>query len=67
MFRFYKAWVIANGEHPRCGETMNPAIFLEGKVFEVEVEECNRDSEGKPKQDAEVYSRVVRIISAKWP
>ncbi len=67
MSRFYKAWVIAKGEHPRHGERMSPNIFLEGQIFEVDVEECNRDSEGKPKQDAEMYSRIVRIVSAKWP
>lgn len=65
--RFYKAWVIANGEHPRHGEPMNPNIFLEGKFFEVEVESCNRDPDGKPKHEAEVYSRVTRILSATWP
>ena len=66
LSRFYKAWVIAKGEHPKRGERMSPNIFLEGQIFEVDVEECNRDSEGKPKQDAEMYSRIVRIVSARW-
>ena len=65
--RFYKAWVIANGDHPRRGQTMSPELFLEGQFFEVEVESCNRDAEGKPKQGAEVYSTVTRILSATWP
>ncbi len=65
--RFYKAWTLANGEHPRRGEVMSPDIFLEGKFFEVEVESCNRDAEGNPKPGAEVYSTVTRILSANWP
>lgn len=64
--RFYKAWVLANGEHPRNGQTMTPEIFLQGQFFEVEVADCNRDAEGGPKPDAEVYSRVTRIISVSW-
>lgn len=39
LSRFYKAWVIANGEHPKHGERMTPNIFLEGQMFEVDVEE----------------------------
>ena len=65
MSRFFRAWVIANGDFPRKGQKMKPDVFLDGQFFEVEVESCNRDSEGKPKQDAEVYSRVTRILSAK--
>ena len=42
---------------------MSPELFLEGQFFEVEVESCNRDAEGKPKQGAEVYSTVTRILS----
>ena len=65
--RFYKAWVIANGEHPRKGQKMAPEVFLDGQFFEVEVETSDRDSDGKPKQEAEVYSRITRIISATRP
>lgn len=65
--RFYKAWVIAKGEHPKRGEEMSPELFLEGQIFEVDVEECKRDAHGNSKQPAEAYSRIVRIVSAKWP
>ena len=47
--RYYKAWVLANGEHPRKGQVMSPETFLDGQFFEVEVESCNRDAEGAPK------------------
>jgi hypothetical protein len=61
--RYYKAWVLANGEHPRKGQKMSPDIFLEGQFFEVEIAECNRDADGKPKPGAETYSRIVKLIS----
>jgi hypothetical protein len=65
--RYYKAWVLANGEHPRKRQDMSPNVFLEGKFFEVEVQPCNRDEHGQPKPDAEIYSTVTKIISARWP
>lgn len=65
--RYYKAWVLANGEHPRKGQEMSPETFLEGQFFEVEVESCNLDAEGNPKPEAELYSRVTKIISACQP
>ncbi len=64
--RYYKAWVVANGGHPYKGEVMTPDVFMDGQFFEVEVENCDKDSEGNPKPDAEVYSRITRIISAQW-
>lgn len=67
MGRYYKAWVLANGGHPAKGEEMSPDVFLEGQFFEVEVQDCNRDSEGKPKPGAECYSRIVKIISITHP
>ncbi len=65
--RYYKAWVLANGEHPRKGQLMTPEIFLEGQFLEVVVDSCNRDEEGKPKAAAEFYSRVTQILSSAWP
>ncbi|WP_263382254.1 hypothetical protein [Granulicella arctica] len=62
--RYYKAWVVANGEHPRKGEEMSANVFLEGQFFEVEVDDCNRDAEGNSKPGADTYSRITRIISA---
>ena len=67
MSRFYKAWVLANGGQPAKGETMSPDVFLDGQFFEVEVADCNRDSEGNPKPGAENYSRIVRILSVTRP
>ena len=65
--RYYKAWVIANGELPKRGQDMNPSIFLDGQFFEVEVANIERDSEGNQKTEAETYSRIVKIISSWWP
>jgi hypothetical protein len=65
--RFYKAWVIANGEHPRKGQQMTPEVFLDGQFFEVEVESSRCDADGETKHEAEVYSKVTRILSVSRP
>ena len=61
--RYYKAWVLANGEHPRKHQEMSASVFLDGQLFEVEVEDSNRTAEGEPKAGAEVYSIVGKILS----
>jgi hypothetical protein len=58
--RFYKAWVIANGEHPRTGQFMDFNVFMEGQFFQVVVADLRKDSEKKDKQPAEVYSIVTQ-------
>ena len=65
--RYYKAWVLANGDSPTHKQLMTPEVFLEGQLFEVEVADCDRDYEGNPKSKGEVYSRIVRIISVTRP
>ncbi len=65
--RYYKAWVLANGGHPRKGQEMTPEVFLEGQFFEVEVEMCSQGADGAPKACAEAYSRITKIISAFVP
>lgn len=65
--RYYRAWTIANGDHPRKGQVMSPDVFLDGQVFEIEVSNCDVDSEGRPKTDAEIYSRVTKVLSATLP
>jgi hypothetical protein len=65
--RFYKAWVIANGEHPRKGQRMDLDVFLEGQFFQVVVADSGKDAERKNKNPAEVYSIVTQILSAERP
>ena len=65
--RYFKAWSIANGGMPRKGQDMAPDIFLEGQFFEVVVENCDTDSKGNQKADAEVYSRITAILRAWTP
>jgi hypothetical protein len=65
--KYYKAWVLANGEHPRRRQQMSPDIFLEGQFFEVEVQSCKMNEEGQLKPNAEMYSIVTKLISARWP
>jgi hypothetical protein len=62
--RYFRAWTMANGELPKKGKKMNPQVFLDGQVFTIEVEDCGIDSERAQKADAEIYSRVSKIISA---
>ena len=65
--KYYKAWVPANGEHPRKWQKMSLDIFLEGPFFEAEVEPCKMDEQGQLKPNAEMYSIVTKLISARWP
>jgi hypothetical protein len=65
--RFYKAWVIANGEHPRKGQLMALDVFLEGQFFQVIVDDSRKNAERKDKNSAEVYSIVTEILSASRP
>lgn len=65
--RYFRAWTIANGEQPRKGQVMDPAVFRDGQQFEIEVVDGNKDMDNKVKTDAEVYSKVSRIHSARRP
>ena len=65
--RYFRAWTIANGGMPFRGQDMTPDVFLEGQFFEVEVEQCDTDSKGNPKNEAEVYSRITGILRAWTP
>jgi hypothetical protein len=62
---FFRAWTQANGEAPKKGELMDPCVFLEGHVYEIEIVDADVDSDGNPKSDAEVYSKVKRIVSVQ--
>lgn len=61
--RYFQAWMLANGERPRKGQAMVPDVFLEGQMYEVQVEDCRKNADERPKSDAEVYSQVTRIVS----
>jgi hypothetical protein len=60
---YYRAWTLANGQGPMKREPMDPAIFLEGQIYEIEVVDAGMDADGKQKSDAEIYSKVKRIVS----
>jgi hypothetical protein len=64
---YFQAWAIANGELPRQGQVLELEVFLEGQVFEIEVDDNRVDSAGLEKTDAEVYSVVRRVLSATRP
>ena len=47
---------------------MYPEVFLEGQIYEVEVEDCRKNADEGMKADAEVYSRVTKILAVdRWP
>lgn len=46
---------------------MTPDVFMDGQFFEVEVENCDKDSEGNLKPEAEVYSRITRSFPLGGP
>jgi hypothetical protein len=59
--KYFKAWVVANGDPPRKGEPLDWNIFV-GKYFTVEVADCTRDSNDREKSDAEIYSRITEFV-----
>lgn len=62
--RYFRAWTQANGEMPRKGQAMDPAIFLDDQVFVVAVDDCRKDEDRQEKSDSLVYSTVREVISA---
>jgi hypothetical protein len=60
---YVRAYTLANGEQPRKGQSMDPAVFLDGQIYEIEVVDAELNSDGQRKNEAEVYSKVKRIVS----
>ena len=58
--KFYRYWTMAIGGPPRKHEVMNYNIFMD-KCFWARIEDCSKDSEGRPKLDEEKYSRIVDL------
>ena len=65
--RYFKAWTIANGGRPCAKQRLDPAVFLDGQIYKIEVADSSVDAEGKPKAESLVYSRVAAILSADLP
>src|SRR5271170_2147571 len=64
MSNFYKAWTVANGDHPKKGQRMDFEVFTQGQIYEIEIGLVGHDSEQRVKSGDEKYSTVRRIISA---
>jgi len=62
---YYRDWTRANGGPPTKDQVMDPAVFFEGQIYEIEVADSTKDCDGDAVSDAEVYSRVKRIISVQ--
>jgi hypothetical protein len=52
---------MANGDTPRKGESMNWEVFM-GKCFIANAEKSTKDSKGKVKEEAEVYSKITHFL-----
>ncbi len=59
--KYYRHWVMANGEPPKKHEAMDWRIFV-GSCFTAEVENVTKNSDGQQKCSAEVYSRISRFV-----
>lgn len=64
--RYYRVWVIANGEQPRRGQEMSPKVFI-GKIFSVQVGDTTVNEEGTEHPAAAVYSTIKEILKRNWP
>ena len=64
LSRYFRAWTIANGELPYKGQRMDPEVFMEEQIYEIEVDDCSKGINDELKSDAEIYSVVTRILSA---
>lgn len=65
--RYFQAWTIANGGRPSAKQKLDPAVFLDGQIYKIEVSDSAVDSEGQQKAEALVYSRVTAVLSADLP
>jgi len=65
--RYFKAWTIANGELPRRGQILDPAVFMEGQIFQIDVDDSSTAPGEREKTDAEIYSRVTAVVSCVQP
>lgn len=63
--RYFQAWTLANGERPCRKQGLDPAVFLDGQVYQIEVSDSHTDVGGQRKADALVYSRVSQIVSVE--
>jgi len=64
--RYWRAWVIANGEQPRKRQVLSPRVF-KGKIFEVEIGTVKRAHDGREHPVAAQYSTVKEILERRWP
>jgi hypothetical protein len=66
--KFFKSWVMVNGDFPKRGEFMSPEIFVDPSViYTVKVVNADIDSEGKVKPEGSIYSKVSEILKARRP
>jgi hypothetical protein len=64
--KYFKDWARANGGPPKHGQKMNPGVLVNPEIgYTVRVGDATKDSEGKVKDDALVYSRIDRILAVK--
>jgi hypothetical protein len=64
--RFYREWVIANGDQPKRGDRMSPRAF-QGKMFRGKVRLVTKNFDGDTHDEAMKYSVVEKILERRAP
>lgn len=60
---YYREWCLVNGDQPTAHQQMTPDMFCEpGLILTVEVEDAQMDPKQQIKPEAQVYSRVKRLV-----
>lgn len=64
---YARDWAVVNGGRPFPRQEMSPEVFLDGKFLEVKVDDCGGSEDGGTKHEAQVYSVVKKVLSARLP
>lgn len=64
--KYWRAWVIANGEMPKKRQVLSVRVFV-GKIFLVRIGDVAKRLDGNEHAEFEKYSVIQEIISRRWP
>lgn len=64
--KYWRAWVIANGELPRKRQVLSVRAFVD-KNFLVRIGDVEKRMDGGEQSELEKYSVIQEIISRRWP
>jgi hypothetical protein len=64
--KYWRAWVIANGELPRKRQVLSVRTFV-NKIFQVQIGDVEKRMDGSAQSELEKYSVIQEIKSRRWP